>query len=174
MKKKNPTIELLSELEKQGTYNYYNISPFISKKFKRPSYSGDELIWQARTGEDAYYLLDELKSKKYIYFKGEIRDKIYHISLDKDNKIPMDKWFDSVDFEIFLTLDGQNYLSQNLLIEATKSNLNAQKYGMIATILIAILAVGVSILTLYFNVENDKRIETLNKQISIIQEHTKP
>lgn len=167
MKKKNTTIELLSELEKHGINKTYNISTFMVKNFERPEYCKD-LIWKAGTGEDGATILKELKDLNYIYFKGNVMDKIYPIK-PINGDIDTDKWFDNTEFNISLTLGGMNYLQQYRLNESLLENMKVQKRYSFSSIIVACLSVIVAIGSFWRDKNNGEDIIKLQSKLDQMQ-----
>jgi|GEM_PF-5946885 len=120
-------------------------------------------------------MLNQLKLRNYITYQEEIKTKIFSVKFI-DGEINLDKWFDNTDFNILLTIEGLEYLEKFKLIKtnilsnkASIKNLKSQKFGMYSTLILALIAILISFLNLYYDNKKNETIEKLYKQSITLQ-----
>lgn len=183
MKKKNTTIELLSEMDKYGINELYNVSPFMEEHFPMPEPTTENSIpWDDKQESTAKHLLNEMQAHGFIKF-GMLEETIYNNVLLKPSK----KWFNDTDFYISFTIDGFNFLHQYRLkessvianqtsirnMETANKNAEIQKNHSRITIIVAAISVLITLLNFIYLATTDKKYEQLNKQLIELQKQIK-
>ncbi len=148
MEPNNPYLELLSEIDRHGLIEPYNVSPFMSKKFKRPKYVQGSDIWNKEQERKAKGFLDKMRNMGWIeYDPDELVAKIHGVRPDfTTNSDSQSAWFDDVDFHIRFTLAGFEYLGQKRLMDSTTKTNRMSRLYFLATMVFSGVAALMSVL----------------------------
>lgn len=142
--KKPIYIELLELLESQGATKRVCISSFMLERYgplETTSRKNTTLL-------DAKLVLDDLADRKLIEIDRGLHN--FSISGSTPQKQP---WFDTAEFNACITSAGLDYLNQYRIVqsnlalnEASKRNAEIQKSHSIITIIVAVLALFISLI----------------------------
>lgn len=169
MKKKNTTIELLSEMDKHGINELYNVSPFMAEHFPMPEPTiGDSIPWDDKQESTAKHMLNEMHKHGFIKF-GMLEETIFKERFDDERKYITNKWFSNTDFYISFTLGGLSYYTKYKQdLEHSKQS-KANFFIAFGSLIVAAVSALTAIMTYTRDANNTRDIIVLQNNLEKLE-----
>jgi hypothetical protein len=159
----NIYIKLLQEFEKTGLSTTKSISKFMAQHFKKPT----AIIfteWEKQS-EDARLFIDDVCNTGHFDIKEYQKNRLLWNSVENSFK-----WFDEVEFNAKLTIEGLAYLENYKTNLRVTANSNTQTLAILLTVLLT----GITLVVTLNNATYDRQIDTLQTHLreQTLQIHT--